>query len=222
MPPCHPTVCTACPARSVACTPCPSASRAPISTPPACRSLSFPSPYPTQDLLLDALASRLIASGWRCHILDAFWLRLVRLADARSRQLALAGGGAGAARELRRALERAVALYYQHGGSGDNGRAADEGGGHGGSAVPAASVLQLLDAALAASTLEHRPPASAATLSRLEQPPLEQQFRPLAGRELPPLRRACDFGALPADVLAALDSAPEGPPLEEVGRCVLQ
>lgn len=180
-----------------------------------------------QDLLLDALASRLIASGWRCHLLDAFWLRLAKLAQQRRRQLAACASSAGAAQRLRQALRRAFDLYYEQQGSGSGSREhANKGGSEAGesclttSAVPAA-MLQLLDAALAASTRRHRPPCSATSLSRMEAPPLDQQFQPVARRELPPLCRASDFSGLPAEVLNALDGAPGGQALEEVrGVCL--
>ncbi len=198
----------------------------------------LPPNSPVQHLLLDALASRLIASGWRCHLLDAFWLRTAKLAQQRCRQLAACSSSSGAACRLRRALRQAVAQYYDgqqpsgSGGSrdaggtgaGGDGTAGDGGCDSGGSSEDGRTIpadkLQLIDAALAASARAHRPPCSATSLSCREAPPLDQQFRPVERRELPPLCRSCDFSGLPEDVLGALDGAPGGPPLEEVRAAV--
>lgn len=161
-----------------------------------------------QNLLQESIASRLIASGWRCHVLDAFWLRLCDLAAAKRDALVTGGARVAAGRSLHAALQRAAALYYEQQG-GDGGGAGDPG------------MAPRLAEALEASVREHPPPYCVAALSRVEQPPLEEQFRPLAAaRELPPMARRSDFGALPPEVVASLDSAPEARPLDEVGRGV--
>ena len=194
--------------------------------------VSFPLSQPKQDLLLDALASWLITSGWRSHLLDTNWLRLARLAQQRCRQLAASSSTTGEAHRLRLSLKGAVRLYYGQQPSSRDAKEADRGGaaspnspggssggdGSGsasGGSVPA-ELLQLLDAALAASMRAYRPPCSASNLSHREAPPLDQQFRPVACRELPPLCRASDFSGLPPEVLGALDGAPGSQPLQEV------
>lgn len=174
----------------------------------------------SQELLQDALLPQLIESGYRCHVLDAFWLRLNRLAAARVRAMAAKHrAGASALTAALRQAQRAAALLYYGSSDGGDGESAEagslqaSGSGDGGDA----QAVERLAAALQCSLAAHPPPRSGAALHMLAAPPAEQQYSVVPPSQLPPLARATDFSGLPRVLVDHFEAAPEADPQPEVG-----
>ena len=168
------------------------------------------------DMLLLPRQQRLHESGYRCHLLDAMWLRLCQLAASLADTLVLSSRTAPAADRLRRALQADVKAYYcqqqqeqQLASSSSSGISKASPG-----------IVLLLEEALSASLQKHPAVPYPSPVARLAQPPAEKQYRPVAAHQLPELSRSTDYSGLPDGILRELESAPEGQELAPVRACV--